>query len=97
MNTFDGGDLEPLLIRCGHVTCRSCLLELQQKGSTNCPHCKAQWEGDISHLKVVKDLIPPGANITRRRVTPTSSQGANIQRRPLLPGARGFDDPKKAC
>ncbi|KAA0193764.1 hypothetical protein HAZT_HAZT006097 [Hyalella azteca] len=58
--SYDEKDRKPLLLPCGHVSCRSCLSALEDQDDMKCgvKKCKKTCSENISDLPTVYDLIP---------------------------------------
>ena len=57
-NPYDKNDCTPLILPCGHITCRKCLLKLEGKCKI-CIVCEKSWAGSsVGSFAICFHLIP---------------------------------------
>lgn len=57
LDEYNWGDRKPLLLRCGHSFCWSCLQEMKQSKKCLCPLCQVDWSNTaLSDLQICYQL-----------------------------------------
>ncbi|KAF2358539.1 Zinc finger RING-type [Trinorchestia longiramus] len=78
MDDFNNNN-RPLLLPCGHVSCRMCLEDLEKNDDFTCPQCRqVRSRGQIPRLPVVLSLINP--NNANKKTVPRATAADVLNR-----------------